>query len=183
MLLASRAAWPGIVLILLTTGISGPRAPPLTPGPGLGEEVAAVTSRNDVKIIQETLRDNGHYRGKVDGVFGLRTQAAIRGFQKAENLPVTGQIDTQTAGKLGVRPQRREETVEDTSMGKPSAGIKWPESSLRATKTQWKAVKTAAASKSAERERENALQADKDVSAKGVEGDPSNEVNVGMPPR
>jgi hypothetical protein len=40
-------------------------------------------------------------RGEVDGVFGLRTRASIRG--------VTGQLDAQTAVKLGVRPEGREE--------------------------------------------------------------------------
>ena len=63
--------------------------------------------------MQETLRDKGHYRGKIDGVFGLRTRASIRGYQKAENLPVTGQLDTPTAGKLGVAPERREESCYD----------------------------------------------------------------------
>ena len=47
--------------------------------------------------MQQTLQDKGHYRGEVDGVFGLRTRASIRGFQKAENLTVTVQLDTQTA--------------------------------------------------------------------------------------
>jgi peptidoglycan hydrolase-like protein with peptidoglycan-binding domain len=59
-----------------------------------------MTSRNDVKKMQETLKKGkGHYRGEVDGVFGLRTRASIRGFQKIENLPVTGQFDAQTAVK------------------------------------------------------------------------------------
>jgi peptidoglycan hydrolase-like protein with peptidoglycan-binding domain len=166
MFLASKAAWAGIVLILLTTGISGPRPTPLASGASLSEQVPGVTSHNDVKKMQEILRDNGHYRGKVDGVFGLRTQAAIRGFQKAENLPVTGQLDTRTAGTLGVRPEGREETGDEIAIGKPSAEIKWTEGSQRATKTQRKAVKPAAASMSGEGEREKALQADQDNSQK-----------------
>jgi peptidoglycan hydrolase-like protein with peptidoglycan-binding domain len=164
MFLASKAAWAGIVLILLTAGISERRPTLLASGPRLSEEVPAVKSRTDVKKMQETLRDNGHYRGKVDGVFGLRTQAAIRGFQKAENLPVTGQLDTRTAGKLAVRPEGREETGKATAVGKPSAGIKWPEGSRQASNARWKAVKTAIASMSGEGERAKAVQADRDNS-------------------
>ncbi len=86
MFLASKAAWAGIVFILLTTGISEPRPTPLASGANLSKEVPAVGHRNDVQKMQQTLRGKGHYRGKVDGVFGLRTRASIRGFQKAENL-------------------------------------------------------------------------------------------------
>jgi peptidoglycan hydrolase-like protein with peptidoglycan-binding domain len=89
MFLASKVAWAGIVFMLLTTGISGTRPTPLSSGADLSKEVPAVGHRNDVKKMQQTLRGKRHYRGKVDGVFGLRTRASIRGFQKAESLPVT----------------------------------------------------------------------------------------------
>ena len=55
--------------------------------------------------MQETLRDKRHYRGKIDGVFGLRTRASIRAYQKAEKLPITGEVDISTAEGLGVRPE------------------------------------------------------------------------------
>src|ERR1700690_3944214 len=93
MLLAGKAACSGIVFILLTIGVSGPRPTPLALGANLPKEAPAVRNRNDVRKMQQTLQDKGHYRGEVGGVFGLRTQASIRGFQKAENLPVTGQLD------------------------------------------------------------------------------------------
>jgi peptidoglycan hydrolase-like protein with peptidoglycan-binding domain len=146
MFLVSKAAWAGIVSILLTTGISRPRPTLLPSGANLSKEGSAVGRRTDVKQMQEILHSNGngHYRGKVDGVFGLRTQASIRGFQKAENLPVTGQLDMQTAGKLGVRPEGREETGYGTAKGKPSAGIKWAKGSGRTSKKARKAVKTVA---------------------------------------
>ena len=110
MFLATKAAWAGIVFILLTTGISRPRATPLASVANVSKEVPAAWNWNDVKKMQQILRDKGHYRGEVDGVFGLRTWASIRGFQKAENLPVTGQLDPQTAAKLGVRPEGRAES-------------------------------------------------------------------------
>ena len=144
MFLVSKAAWAGIVSILLTTGISGPRPTLLSSGANLSKEGSAVGRRTDVKQTQEILHSNGHYSGRVDGVFGPRTQASIRGFQKAENLPVTGQLDMQTAGKLGVRLEGREETGYGTATGKPSAGIKSAKSSGRTSKKVRKAVKTVA---------------------------------------
>jgi peptidoglycan hydrolase-like protein with peptidoglycan-binding domain len=92
MLLVGKAACSGIVFILLTIGVSGPRPTPLVLGASLSKEVLAVRNRNDVRRLQQTLQDEGNYRGEVDGVFGLRTQASIHGFQKAQNLPVTGQL-------------------------------------------------------------------------------------------
>ena len=143
MLLASKAAWAGIVFLLLTSGISRPRTP-LASGANVSKEVPTVVQANDVKKIQEALQGNGQYAGKVDGVFGLRTRASIRGFQKAENLPVTGELDVQTAGKLGVRPEVREEKGYETPLDKPSAGIKGSNRSRRTSKTPRMAVKKSA---------------------------------------
>ena len=141
MFLATKAAWAGIVFILLTTGISGPRPTPLNSAANLNKEVPEVEHRNDVKTMQQALRDKGHYRGEVDGVFGLRTGASIRGFQKAENLPVTGQLNTETAGKLGISPEGREATRNETTKGKPSAYIEWIKGSRKISVTLRKAVK------------------------------------------
>ena len=93
-------------------------------------------------------------------MFGLRTRASIRGFQKAENLPVTGQLDTQTAGKLGVRPEVRGEIGYDFAKGKPSAGISWAEGSRRTGRTLRKTVKRAAAPESSKGHPEKTLQAE-----------------------
>jgi peptidoglycan hydrolase-like protein with peptidoglycan-binding domain len=162
MFFASKAACAGIAFILLATGISGPRPTPLASGPNLSKEVPAVAHRNDVKKMQQSLQDKGHYSGVVDGVFGLRTRASIRGFQKAENLPVTGQLDASTAIKLGVTPEVREETGYETTQGKPSAGVKWSHGSGRKSKTPRKAVKRVTAPESGQEESEKTLQAEND---------------------
>jgi peptidoglycan hydrolase-like protein with peptidoglycan-binding domain len=161
MFLASKAAWAGIVFILLTRGISGPRAMPLASGGDISKEAPAVVHRNDVKKMQQTLQRKGHYRGEVDGVFGLRTRASIRGFQKGENLPITGQLDTQTAAKLGVRPEGVE-TNHDTRQGKPSAGINRAKGSGRTSKRLRQAVKTVAAPEGSRGTREKTRQAEND---------------------
>jgi murein DD-endopeptidase MepM/ murein hydrolase activator NlpD len=41
-------------------------------------------------------------KGGVDGIFGAATAVAIQKFQTAQNLAITGKLDTQTAIKLGV---------------------------------------------------------------------------------
>jgi peptidoglycan hydrolase-like protein with peptidoglycan-binding domain len=158
MFLASKAACAGIVFLLLAKGISVPRPTPIASGPNLRTEVPAVGHGNDVKKMQQTLRDKGHYRGDIDGVFGLRTQASIRGFQKAENLPATGQLDTQTSGRLGVRPEDHDKTGYHITQGKPSAGIQQVGSSRRTSKTPRKAINSVADSESSPGGREKSLQ-------------------------
>jgi peptidoglycan hydrolase-like protein with peptidoglycan-binding domain len=178
MFLASKIGWVGVALGLLTTGI-------LIPGSLRGparpdshqEKVAIFITKNEIMKMQETLRAKGHYRGKVDGVFGLRTRASIRAYQKAENLPITGQVDPQTADGLGIRPEttwsnsqsagREVGHGSDGASGqikrdKPSAGIKWAEGSGRTSKTPRKAVKAVAAPESGRGDRERKLQAEND---------------------
>ena len=123
MFLAGKGAWSAVVFILLTTGISGRRPTPLVSGADLTKEAPAVGHQNTIKDLQETLQKKGHYRGKVDGVFGLRTRASIRAYQKAQNLPATGQVDTQTADGLGVSPESSWDLSqsEDWKVGEGSA--------------------------------------------------------------
>ena len=59
-------------------------------------------STEKVKEIQEALKDKGQYQGEVDGIIGPKTQQALREFQKAQNLQVTGRVDEKTADALGV---------------------------------------------------------------------------------
>jgi peptidoglycan DL-endopeptidase LytE len=142
MLLAGKAVGAGITFILLTIGISGTRPTTAPSALGLSKEARGWANPNEVRKMQQTLRDKGHYRGEVDGVFGLRTRASIRGFQKAEHLPASGQLDALTAVKLGFRLEVREETGYGTKQGKPSAGIKQGQGSGRTSKTLEKPVRT-----------------------------------------
>jgi len=139
MLLAGKAVYSGIVFLLLTTWISGPS--PVLPASGADlstHQPDAMRPTNsypdEVSKMQQTLQDKGHYGGNVDGVIGLRTRASIRAYQKAESLPVTGQLDAKTAGKLGVNPEVREEAGSDAAQEKPSAGIEWAKGSPRRSK-------------------------------------------------
>ena len=64
--------------------------------------------------LQQALADAGYYDGKVDGVYGPKTVAAVEALQKANGLPQTGSLDKATEKALrselaakGARPPRR----------------------------------------------------------------------------
>ena len=142
MRIAGKFGWAGVAFTILTTGTFVQGFPRSAAGSAFNkEEVAGFVVKNEIKKIQETLRSEGDYRGKIDGVFGLRTRAGIRAYQKAENLPITGQVDARTAVALGVRPESTWENPPIAGQGvsytrKPSAGIK------RATRRANKAAST-----------------------------------------
>jgi peptidoglycan hydrolase-like protein with peptidoglycan-binding domain len=72
---------------------------------GMGQRSAAGQqrlSKDQVKQIQEALKDKGQDPGQADGIMGPKTQQALRQFQKSQNLQVTGRVDQQTASALGV---------------------------------------------------------------------------------
>lgn len=54
----------------------------------------------DIKAVQQALLDRGFDPGPVDGIWGRRTIAAVREFQRAEGLLVDGIYGPQTAGRL-----------------------------------------------------------------------------------
>ena len=55
-----------------------------------------------VREVQQALKDKGNDPGAIDGKLGPKTKAAIRDFQKANDLKVTGRIESETRSKLGV---------------------------------------------------------------------------------
>jgi peptidoglycan hydrolase-like protein with peptidoglycan-binding domain len=76
-----------------------------------------------VRHLQQQLKDDGFYTGKVDGLYGPKTQAAIKQFQRKHNLAVTGRLDRETRDKMGItsrmeaRRMRRSRTGEASRMG------------------------------------------------------------------
>ena len=55
-----------------------------------------------VSAIQTTLKVLGHYRGRVDGIFGAETALAMDVFCVGRGLPVGRYFDTQTLQALGL---------------------------------------------------------------------------------
>jgi hypothetical protein len=68
--------------------------------PSTGDQNMAVSS-DDIKKAQDALKAKGLTPGS-DGKMDAKTQQALRDFQKANKLPVTGVLDEKTAEKLGV---------------------------------------------------------------------------------
>jgi peptidoglycan hydrolase-like protein with peptidoglycan-binding domain len=56
----------------------------------------------DMRMVQQSLKDSGYDPGPIDGVAGPHTAAALKAYQKAQGLPETGKADTDTMAKLGV---------------------------------------------------------------------------------
>jgi Putative peptidoglycan binding domain len=55
-----------------------------------------------ILAVQQALAQLGYYHGPVDGVIGPQTEKAIRWFQSADHLPVTGEIDSATLRALRI---------------------------------------------------------------------------------
>src|SRR4051794_10407356 len=61
-----------------------------------------VVSHTSTAALQRALAAHHAYSGKIDGVWGEQTQAALRQFQSNNKLETTGRLDEPTAKKLGV---------------------------------------------------------------------------------
>ena len=73
----------------------------------LAEDVQAVSYKrgstgSTVTEIQKKLKNWGYYSGEVDGIFGSRTEAAVRLFQQKNGLAVDGKVGAQTLAALGI---------------------------------------------------------------------------------
>ena len=55
-----------------------------------------------VRQIQQKLLNWGYYQGEVDGIYGSRTEAAVRWFQRKNGLSADGQAGPQTLAALGL---------------------------------------------------------------------------------
>lgn len=57
---------------------------------------------NDVKVVQQKLKKLG-YSIAADGIFGPKTDSAVRKFQKSKGLKVNGIVDLATQKALGLK--------------------------------------------------------------------------------
>ncbi|HIY08047.1 MAG TPA: spore cortex-lytic enzyme [Firmicutes bacterium] len=71
-----------------------------------GESVEALSQRGsrgeEVRQIQTALQNRGYDPGSVDGIYGERTEAAVRQFQADQGLAVDGIAGPDTLAALGV---------------------------------------------------------------------------------
>lgn len=55
-----------------------------------------------VKTIQTKLKNWGYYTGSIDGIFGSKTTAAVKYFQRVNGLTADGIVGKQTAAAMGI---------------------------------------------------------------------------------
>lgn len=66
------------------------------------ESVVETLSSSEVKTLQTKLKRWGYYSGAVDGIYGPKTIAAVKSFQKKNNLTADGVVGPKTASALGM---------------------------------------------------------------------------------
>lgn len=66
------------------------------------EVAEAALSTTQVKTVQTKLKRWGYYTGTVDGIYGPKTKAAVKLFQKRNGLAVDGVVGPKTATALGM---------------------------------------------------------------------------------
>ena len=85
-----------------------------------------------IRRLQHSLMQGGYNIDAADGVWGPRTAAAVREFQRVKGLPVTGRADSQTLAALGV-------SADGAAGGMPAPPVRqWTPRDLgRASSGQW----------------------------------------------
>ncbi|MBZ8179281.1 MAG: peptidoglycan-binding protein [Oscillatoria sp. PMC 1051.18] len=59
-----------------------------------------------VETLQTALQESGEYRGKIDGIFGSKTEAAVMAFQRRYNLIADGMVGENTWKALTITRTR-----------------------------------------------------------------------------
>jgi len=62
----------------------------------------SLSSPEMVRRAQTALKDQGYYEGEIDGTMSPRTSGALRTYQREHNLQETGDLDPETAKRLGI---------------------------------------------------------------------------------
>ena len=79
-----------------------PEPEPRTEQPAPSGPPLPLSSPEMIRRAQVALKEQGYYEGEPDGALSPRLSNSIKVFQRENNLPDTGELDQQTAGKLGI---------------------------------------------------------------------------------
>ncbi|MGE0658866.1 MAG: peptidoglycan-binding domain-containing protein [Reyranellaceae bacterium] len=71
-------------------------------------EATANLRQETLLLVQQRLNERGILKGKPDGTYGPQTEAALKDYQKAEKLPVTGVADSATVVRLLIEQAPKE---------------------------------------------------------------------------
>jgi len=95
--------------LLLSLAVSAKAAEEKQPPPAKAEKMGETEKRpqrtagtEQTRKVQEALKAKNYDPGPIDGRMGPKTRGALKDFQHASGLKMTGQLDRQTAEKLGV---------------------------------------------------------------------------------
>ncbi len=93
----SRAVLWAIAIVVASLGAPAPPAAAhQTPVPGRPDSGRAAPDMPDLRRLQSSLRELGHYHGPIDGRLTAATTAAIRRFQGSAGLPMDGRLTAET---------------------------------------------------------------------------------------
>lgn len=92
-----------------------------TPGAQQQIPTTPLSSRSDIKSVQESLKFKGFNPGPVDGFMGGKTSDAIRRFQQREGYPVDGLATRRLLAQLQSGNKSSQATYNDEIVGQSTA--------------------------------------------------------------
>ncbi|HYD30337.1 MAG TPA: peptidoglycan-binding domain-containing protein [Azospirillaceae bacterium] len=104
---------------------SMPQSQQQSPMSGASGSQASDWTQNQqvVRDIQQALNNQGFDAGDVDGMWGPRTQAALRNFEQSKGMQADGQLDQETMAALGVDASAaQQQGFGSTGGGQPPMG-------------------------------------------------------------
>ncbi len=88
--------------VLMGLSILAAMAAPPVAGTPPQENPQLQRERQLVRDVQQALQQRGYDPGQLDGIVGSQTRTALRSFQQAEGLEVSGRMSSETLERLGV---------------------------------------------------------------------------------
>ena len=89
-------------------------------------EMGKMSGGQSTKEVQEALKAKGNDPGPIDGKMGSKTRAALKAFQESNGLKGTGELDSQTADKLGIAKMAMGKEMKDMKKEKMEPMSKEP---------------------------------------------------------
>jgi peptidoglycan hydrolase-like protein with peptidoglycan-binding domain len=99
------SALAGVLFLAGLSAVPGPVFAQLSDQPAVADDASTYDLDligSEVRQVQQALRERGYFVGPADGRKEERLRTALRDFQRAEGLPVTGGLDKGTLVKLGL---------------------------------------------------------------------------------
>lgn len=75
-----------------------------------------MSAKSNVTRVQQALAAKGFDPGVIDGIWGKRTEAAVRAFQTARGLQADGILGPLTRAALGLEPAAQADAIDDPAL-------------------------------------------------------------------